>query len=302
MMLQQETAGVEETSDYNRKAPAWHRKKRRQVNMVCDETEFPSLPNQSKNNNSNKQPTADNNNSGTQSQTNTSGEVSSLTKSLAAAESKWAKDMNEIQVSFTKRNDTFANAMKTQMEKHQEAFETQIQAQQKATETLSAQVTEMHKEVNDLKTILNAINGKLDAKPPEQARDYEMDAKNYFMRLSPENQRYFNAQKHNLEQQNQVTQGNTAVMPTHQPQLTPGRQHLENVQEYHQHSPSTRIFTQPGNMQQANFSPTLPNLMIYGQTLGNMNYGYGYPNGNPPNQPAGSQSNHMEQTPPRVGV
>jgi hypothetical protein len=80
-----------------------------------------------------------------------------MCKTLAIAEEKWAREMKAMQESFTKRNQTFATTMQTQMENQQSASESRIKAQQEATEKLCNQVASMHSEMGELKKLLTEV-------------------------------------------------------------------------------------------------------------------------------------------------
>jgi hypothetical protein len=159
--LQQETAESED-GDYNRKAPAIHRKKRRQeIQLSFDKTEYPALPNTTK-----CSPTESKKNSTevseiTTTATLTNTAASEMKTTLAIAEEKWAREMKTTQESFEKRNNAFAASMKVQMESQENAFESQIKAQQEATEKLCTQVAFMHSEMGELKKLITEVKSAI---------------------------------------------------------------------------------------------------------------------------------------------
>jgi hypothetical protein len=166
--LQQETAETED-GDYNRKAPAVHRKKRRQeITLSFDDTAYPALPNAAKHN-----PPAPKKNSTdvseiTTTPTLTNTQATKMRKKLVTAEEKWAREMKATQESFAKRNNTFAASMKAQMESQQTAFETQIKAQQEATEKLCTQVANMHSEMGELEKLLTEVKSAITSNQTSQ--------------------------------------------------------------------------------------------------------------------------------------
>jgi hypothetical protein len=293
--LQLETAETED-GDYNRKAPAVHRKKRRQaITLTFDETEYPALPGATK---ASAQPKKNSEVSEiTTTATISQTQATEMRKTLAIAEEKWAREMKAMQESFTKRNQTFATTMKEQLESQQNAFESQIQAQQEATEKLCNQVASIHSEMGELKTMLTEVKTALTNKNDAQ--------KQY--------QRYQSVEDWNAVPQDQVQHYVDAALArarqgTHEAdgygvrQVTPTQL---NGQGQHQQPPSTP----PGRIPQPNTTPTQmggysPQYFVPPAHYP-PNTSYPYENGQQANthQLAGSPNhqNNMEGTPQRGG-
>ena len=158
--LQQESAYAED-GDYNRTAPAIHRKKRRQeVTMVYDDKDYPALPNQSQQNKTAKTAQKNNQKQASQQQPAQQDNTEAATKTakaLATAEAQWKAELKATGESYGRRITNLNRAMDEKLEIQQKSIQAQLDKSIATTELLSKQVNNIQASVDSLTQTLNAF-------------------------------------------------------------------------------------------------------------------------------------------------